>query len=118
MKRIKNIIEALSIHQDPEAIKVLDEIGTNCSVDDVRELTAVALAKRNSEDSLNIIINNKGKGINDLSPRVVMTTINELLALKDKENVLKVLDKAIENNEDQDVKDTASSIKALMTFTS
>ena len=118
MSKLENIIEALSIHEDNDAVRILDEIGTNCEIDDVRELTAKALVKRNSEESLNLVINHDGKGINDLSPRVVMTTINELLALENKENVIKVLDKTIEENENQDVKDTASSIKALMTFTS
>ncbi len=118
MKKIKNIIEALSIHEDSEAVKILDEIGTNCEMDDVRELTAKALVKRNSEESLKVVVANKGKGINDLSPKVVMTTINELLALEDKENILKILDETIEENEEQDVKDTASSIRALMSFAS
>ena len=118
MSKLENIIEALSIHEDNDAVRVLDEIGTNCEIDDVRELTAKALVKRNSEESLNLVINRDGKGINDLSPRVVMTTINELLALENKENVMKVLDRTIEENENQDVKDTASSIKALMSFTS
>ena len=35
--RVNNIIEALSRHEDSEyAIRVLNEIGTNCPIDEVR----------------------------------------------------------------------------------
>ena len=116
MKKIAKIIEALSRHEDNEAVKILETVGTNCHIDDVRELAVKALVKRNSEESLGVVIENKGKGVNDLSARVAMTTINELLALKEKETAIKVLDRTIENHEEQDVKDTARSIRALMSF--
>ena len=115
-KKLSNIIEALSRHQDPEAMVVLEEVGTNCPDDEVRRLTAKALIKKNTRDSLSLVIVNKGKGINDLSTNVAMGTINELLSIKDKSEVLKVLSDAEENHSDESIKETARSIKALMAF--
>lgn len=115
-KKLHNIINALSHHEDESAIAVLGKIGTNCPDDEVRRLTAKALVGRNTEDALSVVITSPGKGINDLSTNVAMSTINEILALKDKENALKVLDEAVEKSEDENVKETARSVKALMVF--
>ena len=46
-RKIKNIIETLCLHQDPDSVRVLEEIGTNSSVDEIRELTARALVRKN-----------------------------------------------------------------------
>lgn len=115
-KKLNNIIEALSQHEDESAIEVLGRIGTNCPDDEVRRLTAKALIKRNTQDSLSVVITNPGKGINDLSTNVAMSTINEILALKDKAHAIKVLDETVEKSEDENVKETARSVKALMVF--
>ena len=71
-----------------------------------------AVAKQNLE----VVIKNKGKGINDLSARVAMTAINELLALKDKTTATVVLDETINSDAEKEVQDTARSVKALMSF--
>ena len=39
-RNVKNIIEALSRHQDPDSIRVLNEVGTNSAIDEVREMTS------------------------------------------------------------------------------
>lgn len=115
-RRIKNIIEALARHDDEESVNVLDDLGTNCPIDEIRELTSKALIKKNTHRSLETVIVNKGKGINDLSARVAMTSINELLALKNKDEAIKVLDDTISMHSQKDVQDTARSVKALMSF--
>lgn len=115
-KKINNIIEALSKHEDTSAVGVLREVGTNCSDDEVRRLTAKALVNRNSRESLSVVILEKGKGVNDLSTNVAMSTINEILSLKNKEEAFKILSEAEENHEDENVKETARSVKALMAF--
>lgn len=115
-KILNNIIEALSKHNDSAAVCVLEEVGTNCADDEIRRLTAKALVGRNTYDSLSVVILRQGKGINDLSTNVAMSTINELLTLKDKTEVLKVLNEAEENHPDETVKETARSVKALMAF--
>ena len=51
-RNVKNIIDALAIHQDPDSIRVLNEVGTNSSIDEVREMTSRALVKKNVHDSL------------------------------------------------------------------
>ncbi len=98
LKKVSNIIEALGRH------------------DEIRELTARALIKKNSKESLEVVIKNKGKGINDLSARVAMTAINELLALKEKECAIEILEETLNSEGEQDVQDTARSVKALMSF--
>lgn len=113
-KKLNNIIDALSIHEDPESVKVLEEIGTNSSIDAVREMTARALVRKNREEALKVVISNKGKGINDLSTVVAMSTINELLSLDDKNAAMKVLTETVDSDFDDDVKDNARSVKALM----
>lgn len=115
-KILSNIIEALSKHQDNAAVGVLEDVGTNCPNDEIRRLTAKALIDRNTRDSLSVVIQKKGKGINDLNTSVAMSTINELLALKDKSEVIKVLEEVEANVEDESIKETARSVKALMAF--
>ena len=113
-RNVKNIIEALSRHQDPDSIRVLNEVGTNSAIDEVREMTSRALFKKNVHDSLDVVISNKGKGINDLSTLVAMSTINELLALEDKTEAIQILENTVEMSSDEDVRDNARSVKALM----
>ena len=115
-RKLNNIIEALGKHEDLDSIRVLNEVGTNCPLDEIRELSAKALVRENVKESLEIVIKNKGKGINDLSATVAMTTINELLALKDKNCASLVLDETINSECEKEVIDTARSVKALMTF--
>ena len=117
-KRISKIIEALGKHEDSSAIAVLEDLGTNSADDEIRELTAQALIKKNCHDSLKIVILNKGKGINDLSAKVAMSAINELLNLKDKQEAIKILEDTIAMHSDKDVRDTARSVRALMTYSS
>ena len=112
--RVADIIDSLTINPNPDAVGVLEEIGTNSSVDEVRELTSKALVKRNEHDSLSVVITNKGKGINDLSTVVAMSTINELLSLEDKEVAMGVLEHTISGEFDEEVKENARSVKALM----
>lgn len=114
MKHIANIINGLAMHEDMESINVLNEIGTNSSVDTIREMTARALVRKNVVESLNIVIMNEGKGINDLSTSVAMSTINELLTLQNKEVAMQVLEDAVANSEIEMVRDNARSVKALM----
>ena len=66
VKRLENIIEALGRHKDTESIKVLEELGTNCPIDEVRELASKALIGKNVPEALEIVITRKGKGINEL----------------------------------------------------
>ena len=92
MRRITNVIEAISKHEDErEALRILEELGTNSSSDDVRELVSRCLVRKNTTDFLKLAIVNKGKGINDLSARVAMSTINELLTLTDKTEAMRIL---------------------------
>ena len=115
LKKVSNIIEALGKHEDNDAVRVLTDLGTNHSSDEVREMTACALIKRNSKEALEVVIKNKGKGINDLSARVA---INELLALKEKDKAIEVLEETLNSETEQEVQDTARSVKALMSFSS
>ena len=114
LKNVSNIIEGLGNHKDPESIQLLEEIGTNSSLDVIREMTSRALVRKNMHDSLSVVITNKGKGINDLSTMVAMSTINELLSLSDKEEAIRVLTDTVEQHSDEDVRDNARSVKALM----
>ena len=46
-----------------------------------------------------------------------MSSINEILSLNDKTEVLKILEDTMNNEEQkQDIKDTARSVKALITY--
>ncbi len=111
---VRKIIDALSIHKDPDSIRVLNDVGTNSSIDEVREMTSRALVRKNVHDSLEVVITNQGKGINDLSTVVAMSTINELLALDNKEEAIKILEDTVNMHSDEEVRDNARSVKALM----
>src|SRR5574344_481890 len=115
-KKLANIIEALGKHSDNSAVSVLEEIGTNCEDAEIRRLTAQALVNRNTVESLNIVINKKGKGIHDLNTSVAMSAINNILELKDKTNVLNVLENTIKKSEDENLKECAVSVKTLIAF--
>lgn len=118
-KKIRNIIQALGEHKDSKAaIELLTELGTNSPDDEIRELTAQTLIKKNTHDSLRVVLISKGKGINDLSARVAMASINELLSLKDKKEAIKILEDTIKLHSDEEVRNTARSVRALMTFSS
>ena len=114
VKNVRNIIEGLAIHHDPESVAILEDIGTNSKVDEIREMTAKALVQKNMPESLEVVITNKGKGINDMSTGVAMCTINELLSLEDKAEAVRILEHTVESHEDEEVRDNARSIKALM----
>jgi len=117
MSNAIKIIEALGRHTDEAATDILKEIGTNSSREDVREETAKALIRRNSENSLRILVANEGKGINDLSTKVALSTVNTLLELQDKSELLKVLNQTIDGKEMKDeIKNTARSLRALITL--
>lgn len=113
--KVSNIIESLTVNPNLDSVAVLEEIGTNSSIDEVREMTSRALVKRNEHDSLNVVIANRGKGINDMSTVVAMSTINELLSLENKEEAMRVLENTISSESfDEEVKENARSVKALM----
>lgn len=114
IRKIGNIIEALCLHEDKDSIRVLEEMGTNSSVDEIRELTARALVRKNVHESLTVAISNKGKGINDLSTVVAMSTINELLNLKNKDEAIDILKETVDNTTDEEIRENARSVKALM----
>ena len=117
MRRITNVIEAISKHEDErEALRILEELGTNSASDDVREIVSRFLVRKNTTDFLKLAIVNKGKGINDMSARVAMSTINELLTLTDKTEAMRILDETIAEHTEKEVQDTARSVKALMCF--
>ena len=114
VKNVSNIIEGLGQNPNSESINILEDIGTNSKVDAIRELTSRALVKRNEHDSLKVVITNKGKGINDMSTVVAMSTINELLSLDDKTEAMKILESTVEMHSDEEVRDNARSVRALM----
>ena len=114
MAKVEHIIEALCRHKDDSAVEVLSRIGTNCPIDEIREQTAKALVRRNTHDSLSVVIINKGKGINDLNPKVAMSVINEIISLKDKSEAMKILEDTINMHSDENVRETARSVKALI----
>ena len=43
-----------------------------------------------------------------------MSTINELLSLSDKSEAMKILEETVDQNSDEEVRDNARSVKALM----
>ena len=110
------IIEALGRHDDADAINVLRDLGTNSSREDVREETARALIRRNSDDALRILVADQGKGINDLSTKVALTTVNNLLEIKDKSSLVKILNETINSEKEEEVRNTARSLRALITL--
>ena len=113
-RQVRNIIEALCVHEDTDSIRVLKELGTNAEDDEIRELTARALVRKNVHEALDIAINHKGKGINDMSTAVAMSTINELLTLDNKEEAMHVLTDTIKGHEDEEVRENARSVKAIL----
>ena len=115
-KNLSNVIDALSKHQDEASIAVLERLGTNSENEDVRMLTSKALVKRNTRDSLSVAILRAGKGINDLSTNVAMSTINELLSLDDKTEAMNILSEVEQMELQDEVRETAKSVKALMAF--
>ena len=114
IKNVTNIIEGLGMNPDHEIISILEDVGTNSKVDAIREMTSRALVRKNEHDALQVVISNKGKGINDMSTVVAMSTINELLSLSDKTEAMKVLTDTVEMHSDEEVRDNARSVKALM----
>lgn len=114
VKNVTNIIDGLGRNPNPESIAILEDVGTNSKVDDIREMTSRALVRKNQHDSLMVVIANKGKGINDMSTVVAMSTINELLSLEDKTEALKILEDTVQMHSDEEVRDNARSVKALM----
>ncbi len=113
-KNVTNIIEGLGMNSNPETISILEDVGTNSKVDAIREMTSRALVRKNEHDALKVVITNKGKGINDMSTIVAMSTINELLSLSDKSEAMRVLSDTVEMHTDEEVRDNARSVKALM----
>ncbi len=117
MQRIENIVEALSRHEnEEESLRILQEIGTNSEYDEVRERTAQALIRKNKHEWLKLALIEKGKGIHDMSTRVAMSAINEVLALQDKEEVIRILEDTMNLHSDESVRDTARSVRALVEF--
>ncbi len=114
VKNVTSIIEGLGKNENPETISILEDVGTNSKIDAIREMTSRALVKKNMHDSLKVVITNKGKGINDMSTVVAMSTINELLSLDDKSEAMKILEDTVEMHSDEEVRDNARSVKALM----
>ncbi len=114
VKDVTNIIDGLGRNENPETIAILEDVGTNSKVDAIREMTSRALVKKNMHDSLKVVITNKGKGINDMSTVVAMSTINELLSLNDKTEAMKILEETVDQHSDEEVRDNARSVKALM----
>ena len=114
MTNALKIIEALGRHEDDASIDVLRDVGTNSCRDDIREATARALARRNNEKSLRILVADKGKGINDLSTKVALSTVNILLDLQDKETLLQILGQTINSNCEEEIRNTARSLRALI----
>ena len=90
VRDVTNVIEGLGLNPNPETISILEDVGTNSKIDAIREMTARALVKKNMHDALKVVITNKGKGINDMSTVVAMSTINELLSLQDKSEAMKI----------------------------
>lgn len=113
-KNVAEIIDALAAHTDNASIEVLEELGTNSPDNDIREYTSKALVRKNVHDSLKVVIINQGKGINDLSPAVAMSTINEILSLEDKSEAIKILDDTINMHSDETVRENARSVKSLL----
>ena len=114
VKNVTNIIEGLGQNENPETISILEDVGTNSKIDAIREMTSRALVKKNVHDSLKIVITNKGKGINDMSTIVAMSTINELLSLNDKSEAIKILEDTVNMHSDEEFRDNSRYVKALI----
>ncbi len=116
LRKARNIIDALAMKGSAESTQILEEIGTNSPIDEIREHTARALVRQNKRDALNVVIKNTGKGINDMSTSVAMSTINELLTLENKDEAMEVLTDTVENGCTDEVKENARSVRALMSL--
>ncbi|MDD3149312.1 MAG: HEAT repeat domain-containing protein [Candidatus Gastranaerophilales bacterium] len=114
MREVKNIIEALGKHSDNEAVAVLEKLGTNSKSEEVRLSTARALVQRNTHESLKIVLMNEGKGINDMNSQVFEETINEILKLEDKTEVMKILEDTIKLNSNEQIRNKASQVKLVL----
>lgn len=114
MYNISEIIEALGKHPDSSAVGVLEEIGTNCSDNEVRKMTAKALIERNTHESLKILLINRGKGIHDYQKDVFEDVTGLLKNMTDKSEVIKILNDTINLHSDMDVKSRAKTIKELL----
>jgi len=110
------IIQALGIHEDNEAITLLRDLGTNSSREDVREETIKALIKRNSTEALKVIVADKGKGINDLNMKVAIGAVNNLMNIKDKTELLNILNETVDSDLSEEIKLSARSLRALITL--
>lgn len=108
------LIEALGKNTDERSIRILEDLGTNSPVDFIRSCTAIALIRKNTTESLRLMVSRKGKGINDLSPKVCEITVNELLNLDDKTEALKVLRESIKMTSDKKVKINSRSVKTVL----
>jgi hypothetical protein len=114
MREISQIIETLGRHADESAVRVLEDVGTNCPDEFVRQVTAKALVNRNSEDSLRIILTREGKGLYDMNPSVVEAVVDSLRNLSDKSEAIKLLDDASINGPNDFVRSKAYEVKQLI----
>ena len=76
--KIRNIITALEKHEDAESIRVLLEVGSNCPNDEIRELTAQALIRKNTHESLKDMITS----VLSFKLKISLITLIETLADK------------------------------------
>lgn len=111
---IEKIIDALEKHQDTDSVNVLEELGTNSQDSEIRERTAQALVRKNTHESLRVVLINQGKGINDMNPAVAMSTINEILSLDDKNETIKILNDTINLHSVEEVRENAQSVLSLL----
>ena len=114
ISRLKNVIEALGKHKDEQSVEVLERLGMGSNIDYIRSLSAKALIKRNTKNSLEVIINRQGKGINDADMNVAMSAINEILELDEKTNVINILENVSINSSDKSVRDCAKAVRTLI----
>lgn len=114
MYKVEEIIQALGEHEDNAAVAVLEEVGTNASDEYIRKITAEALVKRNSHDSLKVLLINSGKGIHDLNVDVSSHVINSLKSSSDKSEMIKILEDTISLHSDESVKNKAREVKELL----
>jgi len=114
MYTVSDIIAALGKHSDEAAIGVLEKVGTNCSDNEVRKMTAKALIQRNTHDSLKVLIINKGKGIHDYNEDVSKSVVGMLKAQKDKSETLKILEDTIEFHSDNEVKEKSEEVRNII----
>ncbi len=115
MREISQIIETLGRHADETAVRVLEDVGTNCPDDFVRQVTARALVNRNNEDSLRIILTREGKGLYDMNPGVVEAVVDSLRNLSDKSEAIRLLDDTSVNGPNDYVRAKAYEVKQLIT---